>query len=69
MAKLCSCCSRPAQFSVALLLSTVGISRRIQQCSPVVLFCESCIHALCENEGRGSTALCNAFNRSDQGGL
>jgi hypothetical protein len=37
MAKLCSCCSMPAQYSLALLLSTVGISKRIQKCSPVVL--------------------------------
>ena len=50
MAKLCSCCSMPAQYSLALLLSTVGISRRIQKCSPVVLFCNDCIHALRENE-------------------
>jgi hypothetical protein len=64
MAKLCSCCSMPAQYSLALLLSTVGTSRRIQKCSPVVLFCNDCVHALRENELWGTNALCHAFNRA-----
>jgi hypothetical protein len=49
MAKLCSGCSRPAEYSLAVVLSTLGISKRMQRCSPVVLFCKGCIHALCEN--------------------
>jgi len=62
MAKSCSCCSKPADYSLALILSTVGISPWVQQCSSVVLFCESCIHALATEEcWWGSTDLCNAL--------
>jgi len=62
MAKSCSCCSRPAEYSLALILSTVGVSPRIQQCSPVVLFCKSCIHALGTEEcWWGSAALFSAL--------
>ena len=62
MAKSCSCCSRPAEYSLALILSTVGVSPRMQQCSPVVLFCKSCIHALATEEcWWASTDLSNAL--------
>ena len=50
MEKLCSCCSQPAEYSLALIVSTVGVSPRMQRCSPVVLFCKSCIHALATEE-------------------
>jgi len=62
MAKSCSCCSRPAEYSLALILSTVGVSPRMQRCFPVVLFCKSCIHALAKEEcWWGSTALFKAL--------
>jgi hypothetical protein len=65
MKKSCSCCSQPVEYSLALVLSTVGISPRIQRCSPVVLFCKSCIHALATEEcWWGSTTLCNALQRA-----
>ena len=65
MAKSCSCCSQPAEYSLALVLSTVGVSPRTQRCSPVVLFCESCIHALATEEcWWGSAALSNALQRA-----
>lgn len=65
MAKSCSCCSQPAEYSLALILSTVGISPRIQRCSPVVLFCRSCIHALATEEcWWGSADLSNSLQRA-----
>src|SRR5579884_1155211 len=65
MAKSCSCCSQPAEYSLALILSTVGVSPRIQRCSPVVLFCKSCIHALATEEcWWGSISLFNALQRA-----
>ena len=62
MKKLCSCCSQPAQYSLALVLSTVGLSKRRQKCSPVVLFCDDCLSELCESECWGSSALRQAVN-------
>ena len=65
MAKSCSCCSQPADYSLALIVSTVGVSPRIQRCSSVVLFCKSCIHALATEEcWWGSTALFNALQHA-----
>lgn len=65
MAKSCSCCSQPAEHSLTLILSTVGVSPRMQQCSSVVLFCKSCIHALATQEcWWGSTAIFNALQRA-----
>jgi hypothetical protein len=43
-AKPCSRCSRPADFSLALLVSTLRIRPRGQKCSHAVLLCRSCIH-------------------------
>jgi hypothetical protein len=40
MLKVCSCCSRPAGYSLAFVLSTLGTSGRLQQCSKVTLFCD-----------------------------
>ena len=42
--KPCSRCSRPAAFSLAFLLSTVGVRKRAQKCSQTILLCSSCIH-------------------------
>jgi len=62
MKKLCSCCSEPADYSLALIVSTVGVSPRNQRCSPVVPFCKNCIHALATEQcWWGSTALFNAL--------
>jgi hypothetical protein len=44
-AKTCCRCSRPAAFSLGILLSTVGVSKRAQKCSPTVRLCSSCIQA------------------------
>jgi hypothetical protein len=65
MKKSCSCCSHPAEYSLAFVLSTVGVSPRVQRCSSVVLFCKSCIHALATEEcWWGSTALSSALQRA-----
>ena len=41
--KPCCRCSAPAAFSLALLLSTVGVKPRAQKCSKTILLCQSCI--------------------------
>lgn len=43
MQKLCSICSQTAQFSINVIVSTVGVSQRLQQSSSAVLFCDACI--------------------------
>jgi hypothetical protein len=44
--KKCSNCSRPALFSLVAIISTLGITKRLQQSSPAVLFCDACLHEL-----------------------
>jgi hypothetical protein len=46
--KLCCNCSRPAQFSIVSLISTVGLRKRLQKSSRAVLFCESCLQKSCD---------------------
>jgi hypothetical protein len=43
MQKLCSICSQPARFSMNVLVSSIGVSKRLQQSSPAALFCDACI--------------------------
>jgi len=43
MQKLCSNCSEPAQFSVVAIISSVGVSGRLQKSSPAVLLCDDCL--------------------------
>jgi hypothetical protein len=62
MLKVCICCTRPAQYSLALVLSTVGISRRMQQCSKVMLFCDRCFQKLCKSEHYASNELRERVN-------
>ncbi len=50
--KTCRLCSNAAQFSLACVLSTLGVRPRVQQCSQVVLLCESCIRELCDSPPR-----------------
>ena len=64
MAKLCSRCSRPAEYSLALVLSTIGISPRVQRCSPVLCSVKTVYRrSLRMNAGR-STALSNALQHA-----
>ena len=62
MTKLCSRCSRPAEFSVVSVLSTVGISGRLQKCSAAVLFCADCLQQLLTREHWATDTLREAVN-------
>lgn len=48
MQKLCSNCSQPAQSSLVAIISTVGVTARLQKSSPAVLFCDSCLQKSCD---------------------
>ena len=41
--KSCSRCPRPADFSLAFLVSTIGVRPRGQKCTQTVPFCKSCL--------------------------
>ena len=43
MQKLCSVCSQSADFSINVLVSTVGVSKRLQETSRAMLFCDACL--------------------------
>ena len=62
--KLCSRCSRPAQWSFLCMISSVGASPRLQKSTHVVLFCDACFEQLCENEHWGTDELREAVNRA-----
>ena len=62
MSKSCSNCSQPVQYSLVFVLSSVGISPRLQQCSPNVSFYNDCLKALCETECLPSNDLRKAVN-------
>jgi hypothetical protein len=62
MLKLCSCCPRPAQYSLAFVLSTLGTSGRLQQCSKVTLFCDRCMQKLCKSECSATSELFERVN-------
>jgi hypothetical protein len=45
--KSCSRCPRPADFSLAFLVSTIGVRPRGQKCTQTVALCNSCLrHAI-----------------------
>jgi hypothetical protein len=60
MHKLCSKCSQPAQFSGVAIISTIGLSARLQKSSPAVLFCDDCLRELCDR--LCSKEFCEAVN-------
>jgi hypothetical protein len=62
MMKVCSCCRRPAEYSLVSILSTVGISKRQQKCSPAVLFCTNCLKKRLQRKHWGSDDLHEAVN-------
>jgi hypothetical protein len=62
MQKLCSNCSQPAQFSMNIIVSTVGVSKRLQQSSPAVLLCDACIQK--SSDRLHSSALRKAVNNA-----
>ena len=48
MQKLCSNCSETAQYSIVVMISSVGVSPRVQQSSLAVPFCERCFSEVSE---------------------
>ncbi len=47
-APTCVQCGAPAQFSLGLLVSTVGHAKRQQKMTQVVHLCGPCIQAICD---------------------
>lgn len=41
-------CGKPAVFSLVAIISTLGITKRLQQSSPAVSFCDPCLRELCD---------------------
>lgn len=62
--KKCEFCGDPAQYSLAFVLSTVGVRPRRQKCSSVVLICDDCIHTLYESDPQIPEELQNALKRA-----
>lgn len=55
MQKTCSNCSEKADYSIVVIISTVGISPRVQSYSTALLFCWRCfreIEHLCSDKLR-----------------
>ena len=52
--KSCSCCERPAESSVSVLISTLHISPREQNISKSVPLCSVCIQKCYDNEASES---------------
>jgi hypothetical protein len=59
--KQCCLCHAPAQYSLAVVISTLGVKRRLQKCSPVVLLCDLCIRMLCRTLAVASPELQDAL--------
>jgi hypothetical protein len=60
MEKLCSKCSEPVQYSIVIVISSVGVSPRVQRYSAAVLFCEHCFREV--NERLHSDKLRESVN-------
>lgn len=62
MQKVCRNCSGPAQFSIIAIVSSIGVSGRMQKSSRAVLFCDDCLRELCVC--LPSDAFCDAVNNA-----
>lgn len=62
--KKCEFCGQPAQYSLAFVLSTVGVRPRRQKCSSVVLICDKCIREFYESDPQIPEELQNALKRA-----
>jgi hypothetical protein len=62
--KACEFCGDPAQYSLAFVLSTVGVRPRRQKCSSVVLMCNDCIRTLYESDPQIPEELQNALKHA-----
>jgi len=54
--KPCSRCSQPADFSLALLLSTIRVRPRAQKCSKTIALCNCCLHSVLASLGTSPLA-------------
>ncbi len=60
--KRCIQCERPAAFSVCTVISTLGIPRRRQTCTPALTFCSSWLQRVCaKGEGNRAPQICEAL--------
>ena len=48
--KNCSNCLATAEFSLIVIISTLGVRRRPQKSSKAVLFCGDCLQELCDRQ-------------------
>ena len=48
MRKSCSNCRQPVEYSLVVILSSVGVSPRLQKSSVAVSFCDDCLQELSE---------------------
>lgn len=76
--KPCDICERLADCSLVLVISTLGVSPRIQQCSESISICKRCIQQLCDSDAAQSasklrgvlrnayTAIKHAFSERSQ---
>lgn|SRR5581483_5612991 len=62
--KTCTFCGQPVQYSLAFVLSTVGVRPRLQKCSPVVRMCGDCIRMLYESDPQIPEELQNVLKRA-----
>lgn len=60
--KNCSNCGRPAVFTLNAIISTLGVSERLQKSSSAVPFCDACLRELCER--LCSDALSDSVNET-----
>ncbi len=68
MQKLCSNCSQTVQYSIVAIISSIGITRRVQQSSSAVLFCERCFRELRERlcSDKLQQAVNNAYTQLNE---
>jgi hypothetical protein len=66
--KLCSNCSETVRYSIVVIISSIGIIRRVQQSSSAVLFCERCFRELCERQcsDKLQQAVNNAYTQLNE---
>jgi len=62
--KTCEFCRQPARYSLAFVLSTVGVRPRRQKCSSVVRMCDKCIREFYESDPQIPEELQNALKRA-----
>jgi hypothetical protein len=56
--KCCLHCGGPAEFSLCVIISTVGVSSRRQKCTTALPFCASCLQRVFgEGEGNASRRI------------